>query len=402
MSPSCAYEQPLNYAERIAYICVSAFSGSLSIVGSFLIIYIILRGGRTKLSRLRNRLLLGMSIIDIFYSAALGLSVLPIPQETVCSIGMGNLSTCTVQGFFIQLGTAVPGYNTMLSIYFLMTVRYSVSETTLTRKYEPFMHAFALFPPLVTAIIGAVKKMYFNETTPCWIGDKCRSLGNCPVGNVFGRGLWIVMVTAGLQVVNITITVTCMLFIYFNLRKTYTAMQRHAHTFQPVIQTQEPYNRTSQIEFAATESIKQSFHYSIAFVLTYMWTGFAILTSFFFGGQLKLPKWFLFSAAIFQPLQGWFNFWAYIRPIISATRRENNDYSTSFLSLAKMVVIGTRGDPSERRRFRRRGVADLRHSVIDDDLTVDSADHITDSITLEKYSDIEIPIIETLTNSFSE
>ena len=106
---------------------------------------------------LRNRLLLGMSAIDILSSTAAGFSFIPTPQETRCSVGMGNLSTCALQGFFTQLGFAVPGYSAMLSIYFLMTIRYGMDTETLTKKYEPFMRVFALAPPLTTTIIGVAK-----------------------------------------------------------------------------------------------------------------------------------------------------------------------------------------------------------------------------------------------------
>eukprot|EP00555_Chaetoceros_dichaeta_P011766 CAMPEP_0198268528 /NCGR_PEP_ID=MMETSP1447-20131203/37543_1 /TAXON_ID=420782 /ORGANISM="Chaetoceros dichaeta, Strain CCMP1751" /LENGTH=185 /DNA_ID=CAMNT_0043959611 /DNA_START=86 /DNA_END=640 /DNA_ORIENTATION=+ len=175
---------------KIILICVSAISASLSIAGSTLIIYILSHAGWRKLARLRNRLVFGMSIIDIFSSAAVGFSIILTPQETECSVGMGNQLTCNVQGFFIQLGFAVPGYNAMLSLYFLMTIRYGIDQVTVAEKYELLMHAFVLIPPLTTAIIGAAGKMYFSETANCWFGDICQSLGNCVNGDIWGNGFW--------------------------------------------------------------------------------------------------------------------------------------------------------------------------------------------------------------------
>ena len=110
----CPYEKPFDsYQAKISYMVICAVSASASIIGSISILYIMFRGGWAKLSRLRNRLLLGASVIDIFTSVAFDFSIIPTPQETACSIGMGNLSTCAVQGFFIQLSYASPAVRTI-------------------------------------------------------------------------------------------------------------------------------------------------------------------------------------------------------------------------------------------------------------------------------------------------
>ena len=50
--------------------CITAISASLSFLGSSLIIYILSHRGWIKLIGMRNRLLLGMSAIDILSSTA--------------------------------------------------------------------------------------------------------------------------------------------------------------------------------------------------------------------------------------------------------------------------------------------------------------------------------------------
>jgi len=110
------------HAVHIIYRCVYAISGTLSIIGSLIIIFIILKGGLTRLSKLHNRLLLGSSSIDVLYSIALGLSSIPSPKLDDCSYGYGNASSCAAQGFFTTLGLSVPGNTAMLAIYYLATV----------------------------------------------------------------------------------------------------------------------------------------------------------------------------------------------------------------------------------------------------------------------------------------
>jgi len=140
-------------------------------------------------------------------------SFIPTPQETWCSVGIGNLSTCALQGFFTQLGFAVTGYSAMLSIYFLMTIQYGMDTETLAKKYEPFMHVFALAPPLMTAIIGVDKQMYFSETTNCWLGDICQSFDNRPNRNMFGSVIWVLLVSVCFLVISTATTIFSMLGI---------------------------------------------------------------------------------------------------------------------------------------------------------------------------------------------
>ena len=90
---------------------ITGISGSFSVIGSSLIITMILKGGKERLGRTHNRLLLGMSFIDVFNSVALSLSTIPAPANTSISTAFGNTYTCITQGFFIALGLAVPLYN---------------------------------------------------------------------------------------------------------------------------------------------------------------------------------------------------------------------------------------------------------------------------------------------------
>ena len=338
MGISCPYEKPFDYHQgKIAYICISAFSGSLSIIGSSLILYTMSHGGWTRLSRPRNRLLFGMSVIDIFSSAAYSVSIIPTPQETECAIGMGNLSTCNAQGFLIQLGFAGPAYNAMLSIYYLLTIRYGITQTIIAEKYEVLMHVFALVPTLTTAIIGVVKKMYFSEAAVCWIGDICQSFGNCPTGNVWGRGIGIFLATTAYMWLCTTTTVCCMIFLSWTLKRRNLASSQYR--FPGVIDRLPSNRRLSELEFASLESAKQAYLYSAAFIFTYVWGTCGLIVSSITGKAIATPWWYHYHlVGFFLPLQGLWNFLAYVRPQVSNIQRDRNDDNISFIAAVKMIV----------------------------------------------------------------
>jgi len=352
MNTTCPYEKPFkdDHAAKIVYVFISALSGSLSIIGSSLILYIILRGGWTKLSRTRNRLLFSTSIIDIFSSTAYGVSILPTPQETECFIGMGNLSTCAAQGFFIQLSLAVPAYNAMLSLYYLLTIRYGMSKETVAKKYELFMHAFVLVPPLSTAIIGVANKMFFSETAVCWIGDICQSNGNCPSGNVWGKGYGVAVASMCFTVLCAITTVICMITISWTLRQRNLVMIEYS--FQRERNSRSGNRLLSDIEFAAVESAKQAYLYAAAYILTYMWVFCDLVASNVSGDMIALPPWFHFHfIGIFLPLQGMWNFFTYTRPMVSKIQRDDHDSNISFIVALRMILSNIHEDSNRNRNL---------------------------------------------------
>jgi hypothetical protein len=83
-------------------------TGFLSVLGSgWLIIEIVTT--KSKLYTVYNRLLLSLSIIDVFVSIAYMFSTIPSPKFSYEVIwAFGNIQTCTAQGFFIQLGIIPP------------------------------------------------------------------------------------------------------------------------------------------------------------------------------------------------------------------------------------------------------------------------------------------------------
>ena len=116
------------------------------------------------------RLLFGLSCVDVILSIILFCSTWPIPSGTPdITWAAGNATTCRLQGFIIQLGSAGFIYNSVLTVYFVLVVRYSMKETALL-KYEWIFHAVPLSFGLITSVIGLIFDFYGNSNLWCWIG----------------------------------------------------------------------------------------------------------------------------------------------------------------------------------------------------------------------------------------
>jgi len=146
-------------------------------LGSGYIIFSVL-AHEQKLGSIYHRLMLGMSVCDLLASFVLFLGTWPIPSGTSTQGGpdqshcyfanVGNVATCSAQGFGVQTFTvAVPIYNAMLCLYFLLFIRYNWNEERL-RKVEPLMHGMALYP-LAFAIACLQKEMFNPAASFCWI-----------------------------------------------------------------------------------------------------------------------------------------------------------------------------------------------------------------------------------------
>lgn len=102
------------------------FSGTLSVLGSSIIVFKILKN--LKKATPYDRLMLGLSGFDIVASLTYILTPFILPQETSMRVwARGTDGTCTFLGFLSQLSFAAVFYNCMLSFYYLLTVRFGVS-----------------------------------------------------------------------------------------------------------------------------------------------------------------------------------------------------------------------------------------------------------------------------------
>ena len=133
-------------ASLVVISVIPHFTGTLSLIGSSAIIYMILSDREKKLNIPKHRLMLAISVYDVFQSFALAMSTLPYPKESIDDYpygAIGNMTTCQIQYFFVTLGLAVPIYNAFLCLFYYLIINHRWRPEHFATKIEPFMHIAA-------------------------------------------------------------------------------------------------------------------------------------------------------------------------------------------------------------------------------------------------------------------
>jgi len=260
--------------------CTRLF-GLLSFIGSSLIVYMILSKRKERLARLHNRIILGMSLADALCSAITFVGATAfIPSISPIHYGaIGNKISCNIQGFFTHLLLIVPNYNACLCLQHVGIIRYEIREDVLMKRFEKWMHAYALFPPFLLAILDAVLDSYSPRLLYCWVAP--------------GLSIRIFSVFLLLDVVIICIS---MWLVYRAVRSTEVAMQQY--DFGP----RTAMTRRRSQQSGSTDVAKQCFLYVWAVFATYI----IIITERFLYLFTRLQKryfWFILLACIFYPSQ---------------------------------------------------------------------------------------------------
>jgi len=260
------------YRENLARFAAIAppITGSLSILGSGCIIYILLKKEK-KLATLKNRLLFVMSVVDIFYSFGLAFGPHPAPKGTPGVLrASGNTATCTTQGFLFHLGYMIPNYTASLSLSFLLSVRYNVPERFMEEKLEVYMHLYGILYPLITGVVSASLGLFNSNGSFCWINfypNGCSVIPSleCTRGKhalllsfLFG----IVPLSLALLVIVVSM-IMLMFTVYMNERK-----MKMRHSFVTATGRKFSFN-TKRIKVVRQTCIQASC-YLVSFVLTYL------------------------------------------------------------------------------------------------------------------------------------
>lgn len=159
----------LTRSQQVALAIAPKVTGLLSALGSSWIVVEVL-SQETKRHNVYNRILCAMSFVDALSSVWFFASTWPIPEGTEgVAFAKGNGNVCVAQGFFLQLGMTSPYYNFSLALYYMLVVKYNVSEETLRRKFEPFVHVLCVLFGLGPAIAGVSLDLYNAANLWCWI-----------------------------------------------------------------------------------------------------------------------------------------------------------------------------------------------------------------------------------------
>jgi len=270
--------------------CIGRVGGSLSLLGSGSIIYMILSDWKKKLARPYQRLMLLMSIFDVIQSLAFVVNVTAFPQGSNIYGAKGNWNTCSIQGFLMMLGLSVPLYNSCLNIFYVLTINYSLSPEQFA-KFEPALHAVAIFVPICLAILNAA----YGNTVPR--GTICYPRGKGPL------------------IIVLSIIVICYLICIISMvcicRRVIT-QQKKMEIYRHRTRRKSSASRTRAAQDAEA-TIKQALLYALAFFLTY---SFPTSGSIYLRGEAErqLPFVIVILTNIFYPLQGFWNYLFYVRP----------------------------------------------------------------------------------------
>jgi len=146
--------------------CVFFVTGSISIVASTCLIVHILRS-HDGLSTTYHRLILGLSIADIFSSLACALASTMSPKEMnyIKPFASGSMVTCSIQGFMADIGVyAAALYNCCVCFYYLAIIKYSKKDDYIRNKLEPWFHGISLIFPFLFGIASLASNAYFFDS----------------------------------------------------------------------------------------------------------------------------------------------------------------------------------------------------------------------------------------------
>ena len=172
-------------------------TGFLSLVGSIFILQDILKNEVKRTKSTYHRILLGLSTFDAISSIVNMLSTWPSPSDLSHSVYLasGTTATCTVQGFFNELGNiTTPIYTASLTFRVLLVMLFDWRETKI-RKYEIYFHLVPILTGLFMAVVGLPFQLYNNSGWLCWYAPYpagCDpSSSTCERGELAGTFRWV-------------------------------------------------------------------------------------------------------------------------------------------------------------------------------------------------------------------
>lgn len=328
---------PLPPIEQKALAVVPKIVTVPSFLGSVYIVQHVLKN-RERRSRTYHRLLLGMALHDCLFAVWTFGSSWWIPSETPGVFGnIGNQTTCTVSGFIAQAaGLTSILYNGMLTLYFLLTIRFAVRERK-SKRIEPFMHVTAIAVGWGIAIAGLPLTLYNSFGPNCWIaqypygcketlryGDEatCTRGDNASLYRIvfYHAELWSVWIFSAFS----------MFTIFLYIRKNELATKK----YQPS-DTMDSLAVSSNRESPSLKPMKGARLFSgqaLFFISVFCWTWIWSMVNWVVQlrrGYIYRPV--LYLQVICVPGQGLCNFLAYVRPRLLRYRNKHQDKSLLWL-----------------------------------------------------------------------
>lgn len=289
---------PVDINAQKNLVIIIRTSGLLSVLGSSWITAEILSDRRNKLRLAYHRFLLGMSLSDIVASFFWFLSSWCVPEGTWWGAA-GNAATCQMQAFFTRFNITTALYNVALAVYYLLVLRFRWKESRIRKRVEPLLHFVAIATGLATAISGLIIGAFGSRGPYCHVPP---GLLNTRVGQFFVSGsAWFI--------ISIVVMTACMIVCFLHIRQTEAASIRHYR--RSVQSAPLPRQGAGLGSSKSREFALQGTLYVAAFCIAYAFP-IALNIRILAGKETAFIVYYI--AHFFFPLQGFFNFFIYVRP----------------------------------------------------------------------------------------
>jgi len=319
--------------------CVSGF---LSILGSAAIFCSIFINRESRLCKTYHRLVLSVAVMDIISTVGNGMSTFPAPSGIPGVYAFGNMWTCELQGFLVNLGISVPLYTLMLSVYYVLTICYNMKENAM-HKIEPWFHIVASGISFGGATVALVLKLYNFQGNKCTMtpyppGCAESEDVQCTRGaNAYLLSQLLAGVPLYLSLVGVA---ACMIHVYWTLRSRELAAGQYSFRRQ-LRGNQSRTERERRAKHSLSKKMaEQGVLYVGALFLTYIWT---IILHAVKAATGEIPFPLLLLSQIFVPLQGLFNFIIYIRPYVNNIKTSDPDCTN-----LHAIILAIFSKPDER------------------------------------------------------
>lgn len=357
-----------------AVVAVTMLSSLLSSFGSFTVLYLIV--SKRKYVSLFHRIVLCLCMSDIVASISTLLQPFLAPSYTGLPLAIGSTETCEVVGFFFQFVLATHFYSSVLSLYFLVTIRYNWKEDKATRVLEPCIHVLAWALPLTKSSIGvaidainpgfSLNVCYFENSPPgCDENPNFECRANT---KTLTWVLWFFNIISFLAAI---FGVVCTWLVYSTVRTRTRRSQQYVFRGSSASPDRE---YTKNMKAVAVQAVC----YTLAFLNSFLVSLLATLIENTFNNSLEdvytkqsrpLSDLSLFLLALFFPLQGFFMAIIYMRPTL--VRWKRSDPKRSWRWAFRQVLSGRKTPTVDATRQTQVVVPEVP-SVVENDNTDDT------------------------------
>jgi len=294
----------------------------LSVLGSATVIREILANAIiTNRNQTIPRLLISMSISDLFFSIPYLFTTWAMPHHENLVQSVGTIGTCTAQGLFLQLGVSTsPLFNLSISLSALLMIRYEW-KTQRMLILEKCLHIGIWLYGLSASLPFLALQMYNPTSTSCWIASvphHCHVNGPCERGS--GAHFWRAFFAFFPTWPCIILGIINMILIYnavwrLETRNSRYPGQQRSSVFLADSSSAIPRRRTSILAQHHAGNRKRSravaikaIFYTLSFLLTFSLDTIVLLWQVL---TIKAPHELIIAAYILFPMQGFFNYVVY-------------------------------------------------------------------------------------------